>query len=254
MMPDLYTKIIKLLIEKYELSTNELSRELPYPNKNRLIKYLKHWETKGLLHYRQDGNKILYSLKSPDKKINLFLKNYGKQLLNYEKLVKKHLSALEKNKPLINPEHPFNPIKTKVPILELDKKRQVYRAMGNTNDGHGFIWKIRPKPLFHFNAILQILNNIYQESSILTFGTLLCDDPILMKLHQKSSQRLIEQTVKEIQDMFTIEKTKDGKFYKGTTDYVYVINRLRDTLYGFVHKATIEKQFEDIKKSASKVS
>lgn len=251
-MPDLYTKIIKLLIEKYELSTNELSRELPYPNKNRLIKYLKYWERKEALHSRQDGNKILYSLASPDKKINLFLKNYGKQLLSYEKLVNKHLSALEKNKPLINPKHPFNPIKTKENVLELDKEKQVYRT--NTTEGHGFIWKIRPKPLFHFNAILRILNNIYQESSILNFSTVLCDNPVLIKQHQKGSEKLIKYTVKKIEDMFTTEKTKDGEFYKGTTDYVYVINRLRDTLYGLVHKATIEKQFESISKSASRVS
>jgi len=242
MLPDLYSKIIKILMEKYEVSTNELSRQIPYYNKNKLIKYLKIWEGKNLLHSRQDGNKILYSLASPDKKVNLFLKNYGKQLLNYEKLVNKHLSALKKNKPLINPKHPVNPIKIKVPVLELDKERQVYRDMGKTRDDYTKTWKIRPKPLFHFNAILETLSNVYQEGSILTFGTPLCDDPTLMKEYQKNSQKLIDNTVKEIENMF-----------RDTLDFVFVINRLRMVLYGFIHKATIEKQFESIE-SASKVS
>ena len=126
-------------------------------------------------------------------------------------------------------------VPTKVPILELDKKRQVYRDLGKTEDSHAYTWKTRAKPTMHFETILNLLNKLYQESSVLTFGTPICDDPSLMKEYQTKSQRLLQHTIIEIENMF-----------RGETDFVFVITRIRMVLYGLVYKATVEAE---IKKS-----
>ena len=242
MTPELWEKVMKILIEKNGISKNELFRKSDYGNKNRFFEYLKEWEAKGQIEIKQVGREKQVSLVSPDKKVNTFIKNFGKSLDNYEKLLNKHLTALDKNKPLISPNQPMKKIKTKTGVLELDKKRQVYRDMGKTQDSHAYIWKTRAKPRMHFETILNLLNSLYQESSIITFGTPICDDPTLMKDYQARSQKIIEHTTKEIENMF-----------KGKTDFVFVINRLRGVLYGFIYKATINAESERIQKLASKV-
>jgi len=242
MTPELWEKVMKILIEKSGISKNELFRKSSYGNKNKFFEYLNEWETSGQIEINQVGKEKQVSLTSPDKKVNTFIKNFGKKLDNYKKLLNKHLTALDKNKPLISPNQPMKKIKTKTGVLELDKKRQVYRDMGKTQDSYAYTWKTRAKPRMHFETILNLLNNLYQESSVITFSTPICDDPTLMKDYQTKSQKLIEHTVKEIENMF-----------RGKADYVFVINRIRMVLYGLVYKATMEAEFKKIQKPSSNV-
>ena len=222
---------MKILIDKNGISKNEFFRLSGYGNKNRFFEYLDEWEKNNWIEIKQVGREKQVSLASPNKKVDTFIKNFGKRLDDYEELLNKHLEALKKNKPLISPKQPFKQIPTKAPILELDKKNQVYRDHGKSEDSHAFTWKTRAKPTMHFETILNLLNKLYQESSVLTFGTPICDDPTLMKEYQTKSQRLIEHTIKEIENMF-----------RGEMDFVFVINRIRMVLYGLVYKATVEKE------------
>jgi len=237
MTPELWEKVMKILIEKNGISKNELFRKSGYGNKNKFFEYLNEWEAKGQIEINQVGKEKQVSLASPDKKVNTFIKNFGKELDNYERLLNKHLTALDKSKPLISPNQPMKKIKTKTGVLELDKKRGVYRDMGKTQDSYAYTWKIRAKPRIHFETILNLLNRLYQESSVITFSTPICDDPTLMKEYQTKSQKLIEHTVKEIEDMF-----------RDKADYAFVINRIRMVLYGLVYKATMEAEFKKTKK------
>ena len=88
----------------------------------------------------------------------------------------------------------------------------------------------------HFESILDLLHRLYQESSIITFGTTICDEASLMKEYQTKSDRLIKETITDIENMF-----------RNVDDLAYVINRIRMILYGYVFKATMEREFEKIK-------
>lgn len=226
---------MKILIEKNPISKNEFFRLSGYGNKNRFFEYLNEWEENNWIEIKQVGREKQVSLASPNKKVDSFIKNFGKRLDNYEKLLNKHLSALKKNKPIISPKQPMKKVPIKVPVLELDKKHQVYRDLGKREDSHAMTWKTRAKPTMHFETILNLLNKLYQESSVLTFGTPICDDATLMKEYQTKSQRLLQHTIIEIENMF-----------RGETDFVFVITRIRMVLYGLVYKATVEAE---IKKS-----
>ena len=235
MTPELWEKVMKILIEKNGISKNELFRKSSYGNKNKFFEYLNEWEASGQIKINQVGKEKQVSLASPDKKVNTFIKNFGKALVNYEKLFNKHLTALDKNKPLISPNQPMKKIKTKTGVLELDKKSGVYRDMGKTQDSHAYTWKTRAKPRMHFEIILNLLNRLYQESSIFTFGTSICDDPTLMKKYQTRSEKLIKHTVNKIENMFRDKR-----------DNAFVVTRIRMVLYGFVYKATMEAEFKKI--------
>ena len=87
----------------------------------------------------------------------------------------------------------------------------------------------------HFEIILNLLNRLYQESSIFTFGTSICDDPTLMKKYQTRSEKLIKHTVNKIENMFRDKR-----------DNAFVVTRIRMVLYGFVYKATMEAEFKKI--------
>ena len=117
--------------------------------------------------------------------------------------------------------------------MELDKKDGVYRDLGKTEDSHAYTWKPRSKPLLHFETILNLLNSLYQESSVITYGMPLFGYPELMHDYQTKSQKLISDTVKELENMF-----------EGEVDYVFVITRIRMVLYGLVYKATMEAKIK----------
>jgi len=240
---DVWEKTVEVLINKSEVSKSELIRLSGYGNRNKFFEYLKQWELNKLIKIRRPNDReILVSLASPDKKVNTFIKNFGKKLDYYEKQLNIHLTALDKNKPLISPNQPMKKIKTKTGVLELDKKSGVYRDMGKTQDSHAYTWKTRAKPRMHFEIILNLLNRLYQESSIFTFGTSICDDPTLMKKYQTRSEKLIKHTVNKIENMFRDKR-----------DNAFVVTRIRMVLYGFVYKATMEAEFKKIQIPFSKV-
>lgn len=227
---------MKILIENPVISKNELFRKSGYGNKNRFFQFLDEWEKGESITIKQVGREKQVSLASPDKKINKFINDFGKDLINYEKLLKKHLIVLEKNKPLISPKKPFKPRKGKRLGLDFKKKGNILTFTIKTeNDPNLRSWNTRTKPLIRFEAILNLLNKLYQQSSVMTFDIPLLDDFKLMQDYQAKSKKLIEDTVQELADMFRDE-----------IDFLFVRKRIRTVLYALVYRATMEAK---IKKS-----
>jgi len=237
MTPDVWENVMNILIEKYELSKTELYEKSWYANKTKFWKYLDEWEKEGLISVRQPKKEKLVSLSSSDKGLKLFLNNFGIELNNYEKLLKNNLQQLKNNLPLINPNKPMKVVKgMRRGVLELDKKDNVWRDLGKTEaDDSKRTWNCRKKPLMHFEAIMNILNQIYQQSSALNYNIGLDIDTTLMKKYQKKSDKMINDTVDKIEDMF-----------RGKTDFAYVITRLRATLSGIVYQNTMKANMKKV--------
>jgi len=234
MRREYWENTMKILIENPVISKNELFRQSDYGNKNRFFQFLDEWEKEGLVAIKQVGREKQVSLSSPDKKINKFINDFGKDLVNYEKLLKKHLIALEKNKPLISPKKPFKPRKGKRPAIEVKKKDNVLTINIKTEDDPNLrAWNTRTKPLVHFETILNLLNKLYQQSSVMTFDMPLIDDFKLMRNYQTKSKKLIEDTVQELIDIFRDE-----------IGFHFVIKRIRKVLYALVYKATMEAKMK----------
>jgi len=231
MTPVYWENVMNILIEKYELSKTDLWNLSIVVSKRTFWDYLKKWKNDGKISIRQVGKESLVSLSSSDKGLKLFLNNFGIELNNYEKMLKNNLQQLKNNLPLINPNKPMKVVKgMRRGVLELDKKDNVWRDLGKTEaDDSKRTWNCRKKPLMHFEAIMNILNQIYQQSSALNYNIGLDIDTTLMKKYQKKSDKMINDTVDKIEDMF-----------RGKTDFAYVITRLRATLSGIIYQNTMK--------------
>jgi len=238
MTPDVWENVMNILIEKYELSKTKLYEKSWYANKTKFWKYLEQWEKDGKISVRQPKKEMLVSLSSSDKGLELFINNFGIELNNYEKLLKNNLQQLKNNLPLINPNKPMKVVKGyRRPVLSLDKKDNVWRDMGKTEPDDSLrTWNCRKKPLQHFEAIMNILNRIYQQSSSLNYNIGLDIDTSLMKKYQKKSDKMINDTVEKIEDMF-----------RGQPDFVYAVNRLRATISGIIYQKTMEANMKKAK-------
>jgi len=238
MTPDVWENVVNILIEKYELSKTKLYEKSWYANKTKFWKYLDEWEKEGLISVRQPKKEKLVSLSSSDKGLKLFLNNFGLELNNYEKILKNNLQQLKNNLPLINPNKPMKVIKgMRRVVLELDKKDNVWRDLGKTEaDDSKRTWNCRKKPLQHFEAIMSILNQIYQQSSALNYNIGLNIDTSLMKKYQEKSDKMINDTSNKIEDMF-----------RGKTDFHYAITRLRVTLSGIIYQNTMKANMKNAK-------
>ena len=238
MTPDVWEDVMNILIEKYELSKTELYEKSWYANKTKFWKYLDEWEKEGLISVRQPKKEKLVSLSSSDKGLKLFLNNFGIELNNYEKMLKNNLQQLKNNLPLINPNKPMKPVKgMRRGVLELDKKDNHWRDLGKTEPDDSLrTWNCRKKPLMHFEAIMSILNQIYQQSSALNYNIELDIDTYLMKKYQKKSDKMINDTSNKIEDMF-----------RGKPDFGYAISRLRATLSGIVYQNTMKSNMKKAK-------
>jgi len=238
MTTDYWENVMNILIEKYELSKTELWEKSIVVSKRTFWDYLKEWENKGKISIRQVGKESLVSLSSSDKGLQVFIKNFGIELNNYEKLLKNNLQQLKNNLPLLHEKRPMKQVKTRVGVLELDKKRGVYRDMGKTEESHDMIWNCRKKPLIHFENIMNILNQIYQQSSALNYNIELDIDTSLMKKYQKKSDKMINETANKIENMF-----------RGKPDFHYAITRLRATIRGIIYQNTMKAKMDKAKKN-----
>jgi len=238
MTPDYWENVMNILIEKYELSKTELWDLSIVVSKRTFWKYLDQWKKEGKISIRQVRNNSLVSLSSSDKGIEVFIKNFGVELDVYEKRLKSNLQQLKNNLPLIDEKRPMKQVKTRTGVLEYDKKRNVYRDMGKTEASHGMIWRCRKKPLMHFENIMNILNTIYQHSSALNYNVGLNIDTSLLKKYQKKSDKMINETIDEIENMF-----------RGKPDFVYVVNRLRATISGIIYQLTMKSKMDKARKS-----
>jgi len=233
MRREYWENTMQILIENPGLSKNKLFRKSEYGNKNSFFEFIKQWEKDGLIEIKQSGKEKLVFLSHTNEKINQFIEDFGPRLDYYKKSLNKHFTSLEKNLPIINPKFPMKVIKIKVRKQELDKKG-VWRRTGKYEwDDSYRTWNLRKKPLMYFETILNILNKLYQESSVITFGMPLFGYPELIHDYQTTSQKLISDTVEKLE---TMSRKND--------DYVFVINRIRMVLYGLVYKATIEAKMK----------
>jgi len=226
MTPDVWENVMNILIEKYELSKTELYEKSWYANKTKFWKYLDEWEKGGKIKVRQPKKEKLVSLSSSDKGLELFLNNFGIELNNYEKLLKNNLQQLKNNLPLLHEKRPMKSVPIREPTARIDEKKG--KMVFGTQVGHGMIWNCRKKPLMYFEAIMNILNQIYQHSSALNYNIGLDIDTSLMKKYQKKSDKMINDTVNKIEDMF-----------RGKPDSHYTITRLRATLSGIIYQNTM---------------
>jgi len=226
--------VIEILVQYSELPIGRLWRLSEYGNRTVFFKTIDQFENDGIVKSRRKGSERLISLASPNKTVDSFINTFGKRLDSYEKLVSKHLNGFRKNMPLISKKEPMKKIKTKIGIIELDKKRRMYRYMGKTKDSHAYTWKTRSKPRMHFDQLLNTLNRIYQESSAINFAEPITEDSRLIKEYQKRSERLIKETITKIENICR----GDGPALN------FVIYRIRNVIYGMIFKYTLEKEIK----------
>jgi len=240
MTPNYWEDVMNILIEKYELSKTDLWNLSIVVSKRTFWDYLKTWEEEDKISIRQVGKKSLVSLSSSDKGLKVFIKNFGIDLDNYEKQLKNNLQQLKNNLPLINPNKPMKVVKgMRRGVLELDKKDNHWRDLGKTEPDDSLrTWNCRKKPLQHFEAIMNILNRIYQQSTALNYNIGLNITTSLMKKYQKKSDKMINETINQIEDMF-----------RGKTDFHYAITRLRATISGIIYQKTMKAEMDKARKT-----
>ena len=235
MTPDKPEKVIEILSIKDELSMIDLRKELGMGNLNSFIDLINKMEKRQLITTRIEGRERLVHLYSPIISTNYFITNYPNRLKYFKKSLEKEFKALEKNIPLVSSSLPFKKIKTKEPVLELDKKKNVWRDMGKTREGYAYTFKTRPTAEKQFVKILDLLYKSYQESSALNFAESIIEDPKLIKIYQERSEKMIKEITDNISKMI---------LKKDPNSIVYVNNRLRNVLYGLVFKATLKEEME----------
>jgi len=223
----------EILIREPEICKNDLFKKSGYGNKTKYYEFLKEWKIDDLIKIEQVGNEKRVYLPNLQEKVNTFFTYFDKRLDDYEKMLNKNLTALKKNKPLINPKQAMKSVKIKRPIPELKIDGVIQNPKKTEYDDHTRTWNPRKKPLMYFETILDLLNQLYQESSVLTFGTSIHQDSKKIKDHQVRTEKLIEHTIKEIENMFY-----------GETDYVFVVNQIRTSLYGLIYKATLKAEIK----------
>lgn len=234
-MPEYREKVIEILSHNGELSMVNLRKELGMGNLNTFTDLINGMEKKEYVKTKHEGRERLVRLFSPIKSTNHFITNYPNRLKYFEKSFETELNALEKNKPLVSKiDFPFTKVKIKRGVLELDKERNVWRDMGKTEDDYACTFKTKPTARKHFDNILNLLNRLYQESSVLNFAGVIIDNDKLLREYQKRSEKLIKRTVRRIENMF--DKKDDPK------SLTFVIWQMRNVLYGLAFKATLEKE------------
>ena len=243
-MPELDDNLIFFVSQENGIGTEKLMRKMKIGNRNKFYKFIDKKEEQNIIETKKIGRTRQVFLKSVDKKINSFITTFRNRLDFYEKDINKNLTLLEKNLPLISEKQPMKRIKIKAPKLKLIKKTKSvwqYKTQG-TMDDHAMRWNVRAKPRKHLDVILQLLHKLYQESSVLTFGDVLTNDTALIKGYQKRSEKLIQDTCTKIENMFVIERRANGEILKTKIDFTYTINRLRESIYALIYKATWEKE------------
>jgi len=213
-----------------------LRKEIGMMNLNSFQKLIDQMEKKGIVSTRIDGRERLVRLSDPRPPIDYFIKNYPKRLKYFEKSLEKEFKALEKNLPLVSDKLPLIKVKKREYVFSLDKKTNTRRYMGKTREGHGYIFKARPTAEKQLVKILDLLYNLYQESSSLNFAKSIIDDPRLINTYQNRSEKIIKEITDNLSKMI---------LKKDPNSIVYVNWRLRNVLSGLVFKYTLEKEMKE---------
>jgi len=238
MTPDKPEKVIEILSVEDELSMIDLRKKLGMGNLNSFIDLINKMEEREIIKTRTEGRKRLVRLCSPIASTNYFIENYPNRLKSLKKSLEKELKALEKNLPLVSNKLPLKKVKIKRPVLELDKKTNVRRDMGKTEDDYAYTFKTRPTAEKQFVKILDLNYKIYQESSALNFAESIIDNPKLIKIYQERSEKMIKEVTDNISKML---------LKHDPNSIVYANYRLRNVLHGLVFKATLKEEMESKK-------
>jgi len=236
LMPDKPEKVVEILSIKDELSMVDLRKELGMTNLNSFIALINKMEGRNLITSRTEGRERLVRLHSPIPSIDYFIKNYPNRLKYLKKSLEKESKKLLENLPVVSRKQPMKKVKVKEGVLELDKKRNVWRDMGKRIDGHAYTWRTRPTAEKQLVKVLDLLYKLYQESSTLNFAKPIIDNPKLIETYQKRSEKLITEITDNISK--TILK-------KDPTSLAYVNIRMRNVLYGLAFKNTLKKEMEN---------
>jgi len=242
-MHDIDEKILNSLSYHNEMNMGELLINAEYYNRNYLVKAVDRLEEVGLISSRKDGRERLIKKNLPLDQTKKFVVNYGRTLKNYSKIINDNLKQLEKNLPLVPKDSfPMKKIKIRNPVLELDKKTNIYTFQGKTEEGHAYTWKTRAKPLRYFNAILNALSRLYQDSSAISFSEFIADDPTT-KNYQKESKKLIKDTLSRFEQIFK----------KDLQSWHYARFNIQNALYGLIHQIMLDEEKSKSRKLFSKV-
>ncbi len=234
-MNELERKILNALSYNIEMNMSQLSTKTDYWNRNNLIVQVKRLEKNSYISIRKKGRERLIIRILPHGETKKFVDNYGTTLKNYAKMINYNLKLLKKNMPLVPKNIPMKRIKTREPLIKSkinheDQVIEIYASPDETIEGHAYTWRTRPKPLKYFNAILNSLNRLYQESSAISFSEFIDDDPSI-KEYQKESKTLIKDTL----DKFELIFKKDGKSSAYSNFYI------KNTLYGLIHQIMLDR-------------
>lgn len=231
-MNDLDQKILNSLNYNIEMNVSNLMTKTGYGNKNYFVEAIDRLKKQGSITTRKDGRERLILKPLPLAETVKFVSNYGGTLKNYTKFINDNLKKLEKNMPLVpKTGNPMKRIKTREPILAFNKKTKTYTDSGKTREGHAYTWKTRAEPLKYFNAILNALNRLYQESSAISFSEFIDDNPSIRE-YQKKSKVLIKDTLSEFERIF--KKDTKSRSY----GYFYI----KSTLYGLIHQIMLDEE------------
>ncbi len=230
-----------LLIEFGELSTNELFKKSYTVNPNHFFKKLKEFKELGFFESRKEGNKIFYHLTHPDIKTSVFIKDFGRRIERYDIELKKLFEALEKSLPMIDPNDPMTSVRVKQRKHELDKK-SVWRRTGNYEwDTSYRQWKARKRPLRHLENILRLLNNLQQDTTVLSFESNIIPEGKLLNKYQDKAKNTVDNYIKKLEDMF-----------QGTIDWAFVVWKIRVELHSTIYRKTIELAMSEAEKKSKK--
>jgi len=157
-MPEIEENLIFFASQENGIATEKLMRKMEIGNRNTFYDLIKSMEESGRIETKKIGRTRHVYVKSIDKKVNLFIKHFGKRLDQYEESINRNFTLLEKNLPLISEKQPMKPVKVKVPQLKRIKKTKsewTYKEQGTVNQRY-MTWKPRAKPLKYFDSTTKI--------------------------------------------------------------------------------------------------
>jgi len=224
--------ILNSLNYNIESTMTELRKRTKCGNRNTLVNAVDRLEKEGIVTSRKDGRERLVKIPMPLEETKKFVNNYGITLKKYSEIINENLKLFKKNMPIVPKKgFPMKKIKTREPVLELDKEKKMWTFQGKTQEGYAYTWKTRAKPLRYFNTILNILKRVYEESSAISFSEYL-DDESNNKEYQKKSKTLITDTIDKLVEI--LDKDPESK--------AYGIFYIRNTLHGLIHQIILDNQ------------
>jgi len=232
-----------LLIEFGELSTNELFKKSFTVSKRQFMDKLEELKEQGFIGERKDGNKIMLSVDFPDIQTSVFIKDFGRRIERYDIDLKKLFEALEKSLPMIDPDMPMKSVKVKQRAWVMDKKdKNIYKRTGKLElNDDARTWNTRKRPLNHLENILRLLNNLQQDTTILTFDTDIISESKLLNKYQAKAKKIIDKNIRKLEDMF-----------QGTIDWAFVVWKIRAELHATIYRKTIELAMSEAERISKK--